>query len=117
MTAKPVFIPKDHPEYETSLLYMLKLSGPMVVSTVSFTIMQFVDRFMVSRLGTDALAAVLPAGFVSFLPGGFALGTMTSLNTFVSQSLGRGQKGQCANYFWQMMYLGFAYFVIVVAVM
>jgi MATE family multidrug resistance protein len=96
---------------------MLKLSAPMVVSTISFTIMQFVDRFMVSRLGTDALAAVSPVGFVSLLPGAFALGTTASLNTFVSQSLGRGQKTQCASYFWQMTYMGLAYCLAVVAIM
>jgi MATE family multidrug resistance protein len=89
----------------------------MVVSTISFTIMQFVDRFMVSRLGTDALAAVSPVGFVSLLPGAFALGTTASLNTFVSQSLGRGQKTECARYFWQMTYMGLAYCLAVVAVM
>jgi MATE family multidrug resistance protein len=102
---------------ETSLEYMLRLAAPMVITTVSFTIMQFVDRFMVSRLGTHALAAILPAGFVSFLPGGFAIGAMASLNTFVSQSLGRGEKEKCANYYWQAMYMGFVYFVTVVVVM
>lgn len=117
MTLKSNRISADHPAYETSLPYMLRLSAPMIVSTVSFTIMQFVDRFMVSRLGTDALAAVLPASFVSLLPGGFALGAMTSLNTFVSQSLGRGDKAACSNYFWQMMYLGLVYFALVAAVM
>lgn len=101
----------------TSLKYMLRLAAPMVVTTVSFTIMQFVDRFMVSRLGTNALAAILPAGFASFLPGGFAIGAMTSLNTFVSQSLGRGDRKACANYYWQAIYMGLAYFVIVVAIM
>jgi len=102
---------------ETSLSYMLKLSAPMVVTTVSFTIMQFVDRLMVSRLGTDALAAILPAAYVSFLPSGFAIGALTSLNTFVSQSLGRGDKRSCANYYWQALYMGFAYFLAVVAIM
>jgi MATE family multidrug resistance protein len=102
---------------ETSLKHMLRLATPMVVTTVSFTIMQFVDRFMVSRLGTDALAAILPAGFVSFVPGGFVIGAMTSLNTFVSQSLGRGDRRACANYYWQAAYMGLAYFVAVVAVM
>ena len=101
----------------TSLKYMLQLAAPMVVTTVSFTIMQFVDRFMVSRLGTNALAAILPAGFVSFLPGGFAIGAMTSLNTFVSQSLGRGDRKTCANYYWQAIYMGLAYFIVVVAIM
>ncbi len=102
---------------ETSLKYMLRLAAPMVITTVSFTIMQFVDRFMVSRLGSNALAAILPAGYASFLPGGFAIGALASLNTFVSQSLGRGEKENCANYYWQALYLGFAYFTAVVVVM
>jgi MATE family multidrug resistance protein len=102
---------------ETSLRYMLHLAAPMVVTTLSFTIMQFVDRFMVSRLGTNALAAILPAGYVSFLPSGLVIGAMTSLNTFVSQSLGRGDRKACANYYWQAMYLGLVYFVVVLAVM
>jgi len=102
---------------ETSLRYMLRLSAPMIISTISFTIMQFVDRFMVSRLGTDALAAILPAGFVSFIPGGFALGAISSLNTFVSQGLGRGERAECSSYFWQMVYMGTAYSLAVMAVM
>jgi len=102
---------------ETSLAYMLKLSAPMVVTTISFTIMQFVDRLMVSRLGTDALAAILPAAYVSFLSGGFAIGALTSLNTFVSQSLGRGDKRGCSNYYWQATYMGLAYSLVIVVIM
>ncbi len=117
MTDNSSLLSQSHVEDPTSLRYMLKLAAPMVVTTISFTIMQFVDRFMVSRLGTDALAAILPAGFVSFLPSGFAIGTLTSLNTFVSQSLGRGDKKDCSNYFWQTIYMGFAYFLVVVAIM
>src|SRR4030042_3325815 len=93
-------------EDPTSLKYMLRLAAPMIVTTLSFTIMQFVDRLMVSRLGTDALAAILPAGFVSFLPSGFAMGAMASLNTFVSQSLGSGDKKACSSYFWQVIWRG-----------
>jgi len=117
MTDKSSLLSQSHTTDETSLRYMLKLAAPMVVTTISFTIMQFVDRFMVSRLGTDALAAILPAGLVSFLPSGFAIGAMASLNTFVSQSLGRGNKKDCSNYFWQVIYMGFAYFLAMVAIM
>ncbi len=117
MTDKSSLLSQSHTTDETSLRYMLKLAAPMVVTTISFTIMQFVDRFMVSRLGTEALAAILPAGLVSFLPSGFAIGAMASLNTFVSQSLGRGDKKDCSNYFWQAIYMGFAYFVVVVVIM
>ena len=107
---------KDTPD-EASLRYMLKLAAPMVVTTISFTIMQFVDRFMVSRLGTEALAAIWPAGLVSFIPGGFAMGALASLNAYVSQSLGRGDSKDCSSYFWQALYMGLCYCTIVFVVM
>jgi MATE family multidrug resistance protein len=117
MSDKSTLLSQTLPEDETSLKYMLKLAAPMVVANISFTVMQFVDRFMVSRLGTDALAAILPAGYVGFLPGAFAIGVMTSVNTFVSQSLGRGDKKGCSNYCWQAIYMGLAYCIIVLVIM
>ncbi len=117
MTDKSTLLSQTLPKDETSLKYILKLAAPMVVAHISFTIMQFVDRFMVSRLGTDALAAILPAGYVGFLPAAFIIGVMTSINTFVSQSLGRGDKRACSNYCWQAIYMGLAYSVVVVAIM
>ena len=117
MTDKSTLLPQTSSRDETSLKYMLKLAAPMVVAHISFTIMQFVDRFMVSRLGTEELAAILPAGYVGFLPAAFAIGVMTSVNTFVSQSLGRGDKKACSNYCWQAIYMGVAYSVVVVAIM
>jgi MATE family multidrug resistance protein len=117
MSNKSSLLQQEQIVDESSLKYMLKLAAPMVVTTISFTIMQFVDRYMVSRLGTEALAAILPAGFASFLPSAFAIGAMASLNTFVSQSLGRGDRKSCSNYFWQTIYLGLAYFLLVVAIM
>jgi MATE family multidrug resistance protein len=117
MTDKSTLLSQTLPQDETSLKYILKLAAPMVIAHISFTIMQFVDRFMVSRLGTEELAAILPAGYVGFLPAAFAIGVMTSVNTFVSQSLGRGDKKACSNYCWQAIYMGLAYSLIVVVVM
>jgi len=109
--------PEGYISDETSVRYILKLAGPLIISTISFTIMQFVDRFMVSRLGTDALAAVMPAGYIAFIPGGFAAGLFASVGTYVSQSLGRGQKKDCANYCWQGIYIGLAFsFLVVIGV-
>lgn len=117
MTDKSSLFSSADVEDATSLKYMMSLAAPMVVTTISFTMMQFVDRFMVSRLGTDALAAILPAGFVTFLPSGFAIGAMASLTTFVSQSLGRGEKSECSSYFWQTVWMGIAYFLATAIVM
>jgi MATE family multidrug resistance protein len=96
---------------------MLKLASPMIVTTISFTVMQFVDRFMVSRLGTEELAAVMPAGLISFVPASFALGVMTTVNTFVSQSFGRGDKKGCSNYCWQAIYMGICYLGLMIGIM
>jgi len=117
MTDKSTLLPQGHITDETSVKYMLKLAAPMVVTNISFTVMQFVDRFMVSRLGTEALAAILPAGIISFVPVSFAIGIMTSVNTFVSQSLGRSEKKDCSNYCWQALYMGLMYFAVVVFIL
>ncbi len=115
MTENSTSLPQDDPVDETSLRYMFKLATPMVITTISCTVMQFVDRRMVAELGTEALAAIVPAGIVSFVPASFALGVMTMLNTFVSQSLGRGNPKECSNYCWQTIYMGLAYFVVTTA--
>ena len=117
MTDKHTLAAHNEIAYHTSLGYMLKLSAPMVITTLSFTIMQFIDRWMVASVSTQALAAILPASFVSFMPGGFAMGSLTSLNTFVSQSLGRGHSNDCSKYYWQSVYMGFLYSVSVVIIM
>ena len=101
---------------ETSLGYMLGLAGPMIVATTSFTLMQFVDRIMVSRLGTAALAAVLPAGFMASIPSACVMGVFASIGTFVSQSLGRGDKRECTSYFWQAVYMGLVFSIAVLAI-
>ena len=117
MTDKSFSLSQSLSADETSLKHMLKLAAPMIVTNISFTVMQFVDRFMVSRLGTEALAAILPAGFMSFIPASFAVGAMISVNTFVSQSLGRGEKKDCSNYCWQAIYMGLIYAFITLAIM
>ena len=97
---------------ETSLKYMLKLASPMIVTTISFTVMQFVDRSMVARLGKEALAAVLPAGMISFIPASFALGVITCLNIacfdrYVPKSYSRGS---ILRYTLLFLYHAFNYF-------
>jgi MATE family multidrug resistance protein len=101
---------------ETSLRFMLGLAGPMVLTTVSFTLLQFVDRIMVSKLGTAALAAVLPAGFTASISSAFVMGIFAGLGTFVSQCYGRGLKKECTSYLWQAVYMGTAFSLLILAI-
>jgi multidrug resistance protein, MATE family len=100
---------------ESSLRFMFKIAGPMVVATVSYTLMQFVDRLMVAYYDEAALASILPASMISFVPSSFMLGVMTTVNTFVSQSFGRKAFRDCSHYCWQSIYLGLIYSIATLA--
>jgi len=100
-----------------SLRRMVALAMPMIVTHLSLTIMQLVDRAMVAKLGTEALAAILPASMIAFVPCSFALGAAVSINTYVSQSLGKRSYKDCASYCWQGIFMGLAYAAVVVAVL
>jgi len=81
------------------------MAGPIVLGMMSYTIMQFVDVAMVSRLGSDALAAIGSAGLWTYIFSTFLLGLIGCVSTFVSQSMGKGEKENCAKYAWQGIYL------------
>ena len=91
----------------TGLREVMAMSGPIIVGSVSHTVMQFVDVAMVARLGKPALAAVGSAGIWSFTMGCFIFGVVGCVSTFVAQSLGRGKEENCARYAWQGVYISF----------
>jgi MATE family multidrug resistance protein len=77
----------------------------MVVTTMSRTVMQFVDTLWLSRLGEGHAAAAGVGGMLCFSVIGFALGVTTVVNTFASQSLGRKEYDKCSAYAWQGVWL------------
>ena len=87
---------------------LLLLAGPIIAATISRTVMSFVDFVMVSRLGTEAQAAITPAGISLFCIIAFGMGLTTSVTTLVSQSFGRGRFADCSAYAWQGLYIGLA---------
>lgn len=95
---------KASPRWE-GLREVSGMAFPIVVGSLSHTVMTFVDQVMVSRLGTSALAAVGSAGLWAFTLSTFFLGVVSCVATFVSQSLGRGEPANCARYAWQGLYI------------
>lgn len=93
------------PTHGQLVLGMLKLACPIIMTMISQTLMQFVDFAMVSKLGTDAMAAVMPAGILVFCFISFGMGVLAMVNSLVSQSLGRKQYADCSAYAWQGIYL------------
>lgn len=84
---------------------VMRMSGPIILGMLSFTVMEFFDKAMVSYLGTDALAAVGSAGIGSYTLSTLYMGVISVVTTFVAQCYGRGEKHLCARYCWQGVYL------------
>jgi len=84
---------------------VVRLAAPSVLGTVSFTIMQFVDGWMVSQVPGPSLAAQLTPGMASFAPISFCLGLLSVVSTFASQYVGAGRPERAAVYGWQGLWI------------
>ncbi|MHC4717553.1 MAG: MATE family efflux transporter [Planctomycetota bacterium] len=85
---------------------VLGMALPVAAGMVGNTVMQFIDGLMVANLvGYDALSAHFVSAILSFLPAAVAMGTLSVVNTFVSQNLGAGRGRRCGQYAWHGLYL------------
>jgi MATE family multidrug resistance protein len=86
---------------------VIRLAVPTVLNTVSFTIMQFVDGWMVSQVpnSEEAMSAQMAAGMAAFTPVCFFIGLLSCVSTFASQNLGAGRPERAALYGWQGLWL------------
>ncbi len=91
---------------------LLVLAGPMILTMVSRMAMGFIDFAMVSRLGTEATAAISPSTILVFTVLCFGMGLMTSIQTFAAQALGRREHRQAAAYAWHGFYVAAVFAVI-----
>lgn len=87
---------------------LLKIAYPMILSTASTTVMQFVNRVFLARYSPDALAACVPAGLLSFVFLCFFFGVVSYTNAFVSQYHGRGKTASVSVAVWQGVWLSLA---------
>ena len=87
---------------------VVRLAVPMVLSSLSYTIMQFVDGWMVSKVSEEAMSAQFFGGLMSFVPVSFFMGILLCVSTFASQNLGARRPGQPAMYGWQGLWVAWA---------
>lgn len=69
---------------------LLKLAGPMILSTSAISMMQLIDAVILSQHSSEAVAAIGPAGMALILFQGILFGTSGYAGTFVAHSFGRG---------------------------
>lgn len=87
---------------------LLALAAPIIGITLSRMLMGFADFIMVSRLGTEATAAISPASFFLFMGLCIGMGAVSSVQTFTAQSIGRGEPKEAPAYVWQAAYVAIA---------
>lgn len=77
----------------------LKVAGPIVLSQVGGALVQIIDTFMVSRLGTVALASVSFASAVFFIAFTFSNGLLMGSTPIIGQLYTKGDKIQISKIF------------------
>ena len=93
-------------ELDGGYRHVLRLAGPMILSSSSATMMLFADRMFVAWYSQDSLAASGPAGMASFALISFFLGTVGYASTFVAQYYGAGRNHRIGLAVWQGIFLG-----------
>lgn len=90
---------------EGGIAQVWRLAYPLSVSTASSTIMQVVNRIFLSRVSSDALAACVPAGILSFAFMTFFMGLAGYTNVFVAQHYGGKRYARMSVSLWQGAWL------------
>jgi len=97
---------QSHPDFTPTtrarLIEMFTIAAPSVVTMTSYTLMQFADGLMVSRIPGDGpyVAAQGNGGITVWLLVSFAMGVTGVINSFVSQNLGAGTPRKGSFYGW-----------------
>lgn len=90
------------------LVEMLAIAAPTIATMATYTVMQFVDGLMVSRIEPASpvyIAAQGNGGMLSWIPISFTIGLVGVINTYVAQHLGRGEPRKGAAYGWVGIWL------------
>ena len=98
---------------ESPLSEVWRLAWPTVITMTSYTVMQFVDAVLLGQVGTEDVAAQGNAGVWAFAPISIAAGTLSLVNTFVSQNLGAGDANRGARFAWAGLWLSLIWWLMV----
>ena len=85
---------------------VVRMALPLVISTASWTVMNFTDRMFLLWFSTQTMAAAMPAGMLHFTVICFPLGIATYANTFVAQYHGAGKPDRIGLAVWHAFMIG-----------
>ncbi|MGB5333927.1 MAG: MATE family efflux transporter [Woeseiaceae bacterium] len=80
---------------QQTMLELLRIALPMVVSQGTFAVMIFTDRYFMSQIDPAHMAAALGGGVASFFSFCFFIGLLSYANALAAQYLGAGEAEKC----------------------
>src|SRR4051812_34714902 len=80
------------------LAELLRLSGPIAASTISYSLMTLTDTLLLGHVGRSELAGVALGGLFAFVLVCFSFGLLRAANTLVSQAVGGGRQDRLPGY-------------------
>jgi multidrug resistance protein, MATE family len=105
--ALPSFIRYFKNRWKSSNGYreVLVLAFPLILSTGSWSIQQFVDRMFLTWYSPETIAAAMPAGIFNFTIMSLFIGTASYVSTFVAQYYGAERFDRIGPVIWQGIYI------------
>ncbi len=84
---------------------VLKLALPLVLSTGSWALQQFIDRMFLTWYSQETIAAATPSGILNFTFMSLFIGTASYVGTFVAQYFGAKRYDRIGPSLWQGIYI------------
>jgi len=94
---------------------VLRVAAPLVVSSLSWTVMTFVDRMFLNWVSGTAMSAAFSGSMVWFVVACVPLGVCMYANTFVAQYYGSGQHDRIGLAVWQSVWIGLGFAPLMLA--
>lgn len=82
---------------------------PTILQMASYTIQQFTDIYMLSKVGDNHATAAGTGGIVTFCFMSFGFGILMLVNAMAGQAFGAKRFAECGIHLWQGLWLGLAY--------
>ncbi|MCC6417169.1 MAG: MATE family efflux transporter [Gemmataceae bacterium] len=83
---------------------VLRLAGPLILSSAFVTLQLFLDRVFLSQYGLEHGAAALQAAMMFWTPFAVLFNTAGYVSTFVAQYFGAGRSRRIGSVVWQALY-------------
>jgi MATE family multidrug resistance protein len=107
---------KNRWKVENGYRHVLVIAIPLILSTGSWSIQQFIDRMFLSWHSEEALAAAMPAGILNFAIICLFVGTASYAGTFVSQYVGAQEDHRIGTVLWHSIFLSLAGAIVLLLV-